>query len=331
MRPETLIVTGAEVARLLPLRACVDAVEAAFRNFGLGLIDSPVTAAVHSATGTFHIKAGIIRLGERGYFAAKMNGNFPGNPATTGLPTIQGLLLLSDADDGRVLAVMDSAAITALRTAAATAVAARYLARPDSSVLAVFGCGVQGRVQLRALATVHPIQRVVACDVDFERAADYAREMSASMSIPVTATRDLAAAAAQADVCVTCTTGTDYILDERMIRPGAFIAGVGVDNSSKRELAPALLRAADKVVTDLRQQCAEIGDLRHALEAGSMTLADVHADLADVVAGRRAGRESDDEIIVFDSTGLAIQDAAAAAVVYENALAADAPLRIAFS
>jgi ornithine cyclodeaminase/alanine dehydrogenase-like protein (mu-crystallin family) len=105
-----------------------------------------------------------------------------------------------------------------------------------------------------------------------------------------------------------------------MVSAGTFIAGVGVDTESKRELAPSLLAAASKVVTDLREQCALIGDLHHALDAGALTLSDVHADLGDVVAGKRPGRDDDGEVIVFDSTGIALQDIAAAAAIYERAL-----------
>jgi ornithine cyclodeaminase/alanine dehydrogenase-like protein (mu-crystallin family) len=295
----------------------VTAVEAAFRALGLGLADPPATLAVHGEAGTFHVKAGILKYGDRPYFASKTNGNFPNNPTRFGLPTIQGILILSDAEDGRVLAVMDSAEITALRTAAATAVAARYLARPDASVVTICGCGVQGRVQLRALAEVLPIARVFAYDADYDRANAYAREMSDLMSLPVEAVGDLTGAVMRSDVVVTCTTASDFIL--HAAPAGAFIAGVGVDNDHKRELAPGLLGNAAKVVTDLRTQCAVIGDLQHAVAARAMDLSDVHADLGDVVAGRCAGRESDDEVIVFDSTGLAIQDVAAAAAVYENA------------
>jgi alanine dehydrogenase len=119
---------------------------------------------------------------------------------------------------------------------------------------------------------------------------------------------------------VTCTTSTQFIVHPEFVRKGTFIAGAGVDNETKRELAPGVLANATKVVTDLRAQCAAIGDLHHAIDAGAMTEADVHADLADVVAGKRAGREHADEIIVFDSTGIALQDVAAAAVIYEAAL-----------
>ncbi|HEY0672608.1 MAG TPA: ornithine cyclodeaminase family protein [Longimicrobiales bacterium] len=323
---DTLILTRADVTALLPLSDCIRAVESAFRALGEGLIEPPATLSVHAGEGSFHVKAGVLPYQGRRYFASKANGNFPQNPAQRGLPTIQGLLMLSDADDGSVLAVMDSSGLTALRTAAATAVAARHLARPDAHVAAIIGCGVQGRVQLRALAEVLPLHEAHVYDVDAERARVFASELSASLRFPVVAEQQLAPALAAADVCVTCTASTDFIVGAEMVRPGMFIAGVGVDNEQKRELHPALLAGA-RIVTDLREQCARIGDLHHAILAGLVTQESVHADLADVVTGKQAGRQRSDEIIVFDSTGLAIQDVAAAAAVYERAVAAATTLQ----
>jgi alanine dehydrogenase len=318
---ETLLLTRSDVARLLPLRRCIDAVEAAFRLLGQGKAQPPGTLAVHAEGGGFHIKAGLLARGDRVYFAGKTNGNFPVN-AEQGLPTIQGLVMLCDGSDGRVLAVMDSMELTALRTAAATAAAARVLARAGASVAAVIGCGVQGRHQLRALAAVLPLRQVAAYDLHPERTRVFAREMSAELGIEVVPWADVGSAARGADVVVTCTTAREFVLGPDDVGPGTFVAGVGADTEAKRELHPALLARA-RVVTDLRDQCARIGDLHHALEAGALTLADVHADLGAVVAGLRPGRMDDHEITVFDSTGFGLQDAAAAAAVYEAA-AADA-------
>ncbi|HEU0301688.1 MAG TPA: hypothetical protein VFR37_19705, partial [Longimicrobium sp.] len=135
---ETLLLTRGDVARLLPMSRCIDAVEDAFRLLGEGKAQPPATLAVHVDGGGFHTKAGLLDRGGRPYFAVKTNGNFPGNGGR-GLPTIQGLLMLCDGSDGRVLAVMDSMELTALRTAAATAVAARVLARPGAAAAAGIG------------------------------------------------------------------------------------------------------------------------------------------------------------------------------------------------
>lgn len=321
-----VIVGGADVERLLPIEECIDAVEDAFRRLGLGEVDPPGVMGVHVPNGGFHVKAASLRAG-RHWFAAKTNGNFPANPERHGLPSIRGVLFLADADDGTPLAVMDSMRITELRTAAATAVAARHLARADAAVVTLVGCGAQARSHLRALAVVRPLARVHLLDRDEARARALAERMRNELGIPVDATADLGRAVAASDIVVTCTTSRVPILDERALRPGLFIAGVGADNPHKQELAPRLLRAAS-VVVDSLAQCAEIGDLHHALEAGAMTRDDVHAELAAVVARRALGRTGADESFVFDSTGTALQDVASAALVYQRAVAEGDGLRV---
>jgi alanine dehydrogenase len=301
----TLLLGRADVERLLPAGACIEAVEEAFRDHALGKVPAPGILGMHAANGGFHVKAGF--LGS--YFAAKVNANFPGN---TGLPTIQGAVILFDAANGRPLAIMDSISITAIRTAAATAVAAKYLAREQCETMLVCGCGGQAASQLAALLCVRKPRRIFAYDRDGGRAAAFAARSSAEVA------DDLAEAARASDIVVTCTTATRYFITREMIRPGAFIAAVGADNEHKQEIDPRLLGEA-KVVTDLTEQAARIGDLHHAIAAGVMTAADVHAELGEVVAGRKPGRTRPDEVIVFDSTGTGLQDVAAAIAVYEEA------------
>jgi ornithine cyclodeaminase/alanine dehydrogenase-like protein (mu-crystallin family) len=303
------------VAGLLSPDDCITAVEAAFRAAGQGLTGPPAVLGMAGEGGGFHIKAA--RLGR--HFAVKTNANFPDNGARNGLPTIQGVIVLCDAVDGRPLALLDSAEITALRTAAATAVAARYLARPDAGAATICGCGVQGRAQLRALSRVRSLTRVYAHDAVPQAARRFAREMTAELGVPVVALPDFAAVSGQTHIWVTCTPSRRFFLRAGHVVPGAFVAGVGADHPEKQELDPELLATAT-VVTDVRDQCAAMGDLHHAIAAGRMRLEDVHADLGEVVVGRRAGRTAPDEIIVFDSTGTALQDVAAAAVVYQRAV-----------
>ena len=325
---ETLLLTRSDIAATLDMQDCIEAVESAFRSLGRGESEPPQTMGVHVANGGFHVKAGILRFGDRQFFACKTNGNFPANPGARGLPTIQGLVVLCDADDGRVLAAMDSLELTARRTAAATAVAARHLARKQSATLAVIGCGTQGSTHIEAMRAVLPLERIVVFDTNAARAAQLTNEFNDRIRIE--SANSIGAATAAADAIVTCTTSYEFILNERDVRPGTFVAGVGVDNESKKELHPALL-GSSKVVTDLTAQCAGIGDLHHAIDAEAMGANGVHAELAAVVAGMRPGRENEDEIIVFDSTGLAIQDVAAAVIVYETAVKAGRVRRLAFT
>ncbi len=319
----TLVLRRDDVRRLLGMRDCIHAVQHAFRQHALGHAIAPGLLGSHVSGGGFHVKtAGLGRNGDRSrpVFAAKVNANFPGNPTRTGLPTIQGVIALFDALDGRVLALMDSIEITSLRTAAATAVAASYLAAPNASVVTICGCGEQSRHQLRALTCVRPIRTVMAFDTIAERAESFASEMSSEFSIDVTAVPALGQITAASDIWVTCTPAHHWFLGRSHVAAGAFVAAVGADNPDKQELAPELL-ASSGVVADILDQCAAIGDRHLALGAGVMQREDVRAELADVVSGTTPGRLTPDEIIVFDSTGTALEDVAAAALVYERARA----------
>jgi ornithine cyclodeaminase/alanine dehydrogenase-like protein (mu-crystallin family) len=323
---QTRILARRDVQALLGWDECIAAVEDAFRLHAEGHSLAAGVLGVRAPRGGFHIKAAGLDLG-RLYFAAKTNANFSDNPQRHGLPAIQGVIVLCDADDGRPLAVMDSIEVTIRRTAAATAVAAKHLARPEARALAVCGCGNQGRAQLRALARVLDLRRVFAWDSDEAIARAYANDMATELGLDVTPVANPAAALAQSDVCVTCTPSRKPYLMREHVRAGTFVAAVGADSSDKQELDPTLMAAAT-VVTDVTEQCASIGDLHHALEAGAMSRAAVHAELAELVAGKKAGRRTPDEITIFDSTGTALQDVAAAVVVYEKAVSRDIGLRV---
>ena len=324
-----LLLSAADVHELLDPSSCIDAVERAFRLLGEGRAQPPAVCGLHVEDGTFHVKAAVLDDDRGGrWFAAKVNANFPGNPKQRGLPTIQGAVLLMDAASGEPRALMDSAALTALRTAAATAVAVRWLARAESTTLALVGCGVQGRAHIGFLAAVMPKLRLVRLydpDGDAVRAA---LDVAARLGLDAEAVSDLADACRVSDVCVTCTPSRRPLLDAGDVAGGALIAGVGADNEAKHELAPALLARAT-VIADVVAQCERMGDLHHALAAGAMERGDVRAELGEVIAGRKRGRTSDDEVVVFDSTGMALQDVAAAVVVYERAVALGLGLKVA--
>lgn len=329
MNEGALLLSRSTVERLLTPQLCIAAVEDAFRQHALGAAGAPGILGIHVADGSFHVKAASLTL-DRAYFAAKLNANFPQNGARHGLPTIQGVVALCDAADGTPLAIMDSMALTALRTAAATAVAAKYLAREDSATALICGCGGQAREQLRALLCVRSPLRICAYDQDARKAATFAADMNAETGIEVIVTDRLADAVAASDIVVTCTTARRYFIERGMPRRGAFIAAVGADNENKQEIDPRLL-AESTVVADLIDQCCAIGDLHHALDAGVMSRDDVHAELGEVVAGVKGSRSHANEIIVFDSSGTALQDVAAAATVYGRALDAGESMRYSFA
>ena len=316
----TLLLSRSEVEEFLPMSACIAAVEAAFVAHARGSTIAPGVLGAHVPGGGFHVKtAGLTAT--RAYFAAKVNANFPDNPRRLQLPTIQGALVLFDANNGSPLAIMDSAEVTRLRTAAASAVAGKFLARPDSTVMTICGCGVQGRAHLEALRLVRPIRSVFAYDVDEKAAVAFAAEMS-SPDLEILPAASLRSATSRSDIVITCTAARQAFLGFSDVRPGTFVAAVGADSENKQELEPDFLRRAT-VIVDVLEQCATIGDLHHAIEAGLLTREDVRADLAAVVSGNIVGRGHEDEIVIFDSTGTALEDVAAAAWAYERARAAN--------
>jgi alanine dehydrogenase len=272
---------------------------------------------VNARRGGLHVKAGLLP-GVRNYLVAKLNANFPGNNAQFGLPTIQGVIAVFDAENGVPLAMLDSTDITLKRTAAASAVAAKYLARNESSIATICGCGQQGRAQLRAILQVLSLTKIHAFDVNECAALNFKNELSPELKVDIEPVSDLARAIQSSDVCITCTTADKSFVCKEDVRPGTFIAAVGADNEHKQEIDPALIASAKVVADSLEQSCA-IGDVHHAIADGLMRKEDVYAELCEIVAGQKIGRASDDEIIVFDSTGVAIEDAVAGVAIYEKA------------
>jgi len=328
-RPIPLLLSRSDVAALLTLQTCIPAVEEAFAAHARGETFTPAISHVDGDGGEFHIKSGGLRRGGRAYFALKANGGFFQNRAKHGWPAIQGIVYLADAANGCPLAVMDSRDITMLRTGAATAIAAKHLARPNSSVATVAGCGVQGRVQLQALAAVLRLEKVFAWSRDAAKAAAFAEQMRVELGVTVLPATSLGGALAESDVLVTCTPARRFFVEAGMVRPGTFIAAVGADSPDKQEIDPRLL-ATSGVVGDLLGQCVEVGDLHHAIAAGLMRREQARGELGQVINGTVKGRQSAEEIVIFDSTGTALQDVAAAAAVYEQALSTGRGQRFSF-
>ncbi len=318
MKPqETLILTREDIAALMGFDDYLAAVEQAFQLHKQGKAKLPGVVDIDASDGAFHIKAASITL-RHTYVAVKVNGNFPQNAARHGLPTIQGAVLLYDGETGFPLALMDSIEITICRTGAATILGAKHLARPDSTTVLICGCGNQGRISLLGLKSILPLTHAFAYDTHAPAAEHFAEHMSATLGVAVTPIKTLKDAARDSDIIVTCTPSRSPLLRVEDVSPGTFVAAIGADSHDKQELDPQLL-VANKLVVDILEQCASIGELHHALKAGLMDESDVYAELGDIVTARRPGRTSTDEIIILDTTGTAIQDVAAAAAIYERA------------
>jgi ornithine cyclodeaminase/alanine dehydrogenase-like protein (mu-crystallin family) len=322
-----LSAAACDVARHLAIRECIDAIARTLRAHEAGKSRGPTSSGFTLPGGSFHAKLAAIEDDGRLFVAVKANVNLPGNPTRHGRPTIQGALILLDGEDGRPLAIMDSIALTSLRTAAVAALAADHLALADSRTITIVGCGEQGEAQLRAMAAVRRLRAGFALDADSGKATAFASRLSVELGWPVATSTSLAAAVAASDICVTCTTTESPLLFAEHLHAGLFVAAVGADNTAKQEIdATALSRS--RVVVDSLTACAAGGDLHHAIKASLMIEQDVHAELSAIVAGRVAGRTSRDQVFVFDSTGTALQDVAAAVLVYRRAADAGDGLRV---
>jgi ornithine cyclodeaminase/alanine dehydrogenase-like protein (mu-crystallin family) len=248
-----------------------------------------------------------------GHALLKWVTSFPGNPAQ-GLPTVMGLVVLSDASNGAPVAVLDAGAVTALRTGAAAVLAAETLGREDAGVAAVIGAGVNGRAAARTFLARG--RDVMVWDVNEDRA----RHVAAELVCDVAPSREVALAA---DVVVTVTPGYDVVIGDGVLRDGQHVSLMGADGPGKAETTDGEL-ARSRLFCDEWEQASHGGELAHAVEHGVVAQADVTA-IGEVLAGRADGRRSDAEITMFDSTGLAIQDLAIALAALERADDLDLP------
>lgn len=311
------LLSKSDLTKLMTQRDYFDAVEQAFAMaLDPQKFRTPPPMHLAGTGGAFHVKGSTL-FGDQPITAVKLNGNFPGN-VEAGLPTIQGAILVADATNGALLAIMDSAEVTLRRTAAASAVAAHYLAREQCGSATVIGCGAQALAQCQAISDIRSVGRWRVWDQSPGRAKSFANIAREKLDAPVNIAPDLAEALNGADIIITCTTSKRAFVTETQVAPGAFIAAVGADNPEKSEIAPSLMARAT-VVTDATEQCAHMGDLHHAIAAGEMSVSDVYASLGEIVAGHINGRRSEDEIIIFDSTGVAFQDVASAARIIDKA------------
>jgi alanine dehydrogenase len=296
-------------AAVSPERA-VEAVREAFLAYARGEWSMPPKVYVPAyPAGDFRAMPAL----GAGHALLKWVTSFPGNPAQ-GLPTVAGVVVLSDASNGMPRALLDAAAVTALRTGAAAVLAAETLGRADASRAAVIGAGVNGRAVARTFAAVG--RKVVFWDVDADRARAAADELGA----------DLAASRAEAlhaDVVATVTPGKEVVVAEGALRPGQHVSLMGADGPGKAEIAVGEL-ARVHVFCDDWEQASHNGDLAHAVDAGAVGRDDV-TELGAVLAGSAPGRRDDGDVTVFDSTGLAIQDLAIALAAVERAAELDLP------
>jgi len=240
------------------------------------------------------------------------------------LPSVIAIIVLSDLNTGRILSIMDGTYITSVRTGAAGGIAVKYLARRDSSVIGLIGAGVQARTQLLAISKVLPrIEEVKVFDQQRDASTRYVNEMSTKLDINIRPVETIEEAT-EADIVVTSTPSRKPVVKKQHISPGTHINAIGADAKGKQELEADLLKKA-KIIIDNLEQASHSGEINVPLSRGVIKVEDIYGTLGEVVANIRKGRESDEEITVFDSTGLAIQDIICAKFVYDKSIRKDFP------
>jgi alanine dehydrogenase len=315
-----ILLTRTDVETLLPMSEAMSAVEEGFRQYALGNVVMPLRTTIR-AHGGVNLGMPAYIGGDLDALGLKVVSVYGTNPSQYGLPAVIATVLLNDARTGTLLAIMDGTWLTAMRTGAAGGVAAKYLAREDASVVTVFGAGVQARTQLIAACGARRISKAYVYDLDEERSRAYAAAMSEQLGIAVIAMDDPKAAVEAADILVAATSAHDPIFEGEWVQPGTHINGVGSHSPGARELDTETVRRS-LFVADQRQAClAEAGDIIIPIQEGALTEEHIYAELGQVVAGEVPGRTSDEQITLFKSVGLAIQDVSTAARVYALAKA----------
>jgi alanine dehydrogenase len=311
-----LVLSRAEVEKLVSLRDAISAVEEAFGDLARGdaMLFPVIRERVDPYGGFFGVKAGY--MAARGCLGYKGGGFWASNRAK-GMAGHQSVILLYDPETGVPKAAIDGNYITVIRTGAVGAIAARVLARRNSRVAAMIGAGVQGAIQLAGLREVLPIEEVRCYDKNTAAAEAFARDAAAA-GLRASAATSAAQAIDGADIVVTATPSFQPIVESGWIRPGMHVSAFGADTRGKQEIEEKLMPRA-KVVADYLPQSREIGECQHAFRTG--LIGGVHAELGEILIGKKPGREADDEITLFDATGIALQDLAVAARAYDAAMA----------
>jgi len=319
---EFLVLNEAELRECVRMDAeSLAAVEVGFTAMARGQADvpPPMGIAVPERGGEVHVKSAYLR-GLRG-FAVKIASGFWRN-AERGLPASSGMMVLLDAETGFPLALLlDNGYLTDVRTALAGAIAAKYLARREVRMAGVVGTGVQARMQMEALQLVWPFKRALVWGRNAAAAKTYAAEMSARLGVEVTASESVADVVRQSDVVVTTTPAREPLVMATSLHAGLHITAMGSDGPGKQELDPQVLARADILVCDRRSQCAQLGELQHALATGVLSAASPVTELGEITAGSKPGRTSDAQITVCDLTGVGVQDTAIATLAYDLAIA----------
>ncbi|MBD3173394.1 ornithine cyclodeaminase family protein [Candidatus Bathyarchaeota archaeon] len=325
----TLYLTQDEVKEVLDMTSTLEAVENGFREMGNDNIEMPPRVYLHFEKGVLiAMPAYMPGLNAAG---TKIVTVHPENRKEYDLPAVIARIILNSPDNGVPLAIMDGTYITALRTGAAGATGIKYLSREDSKIAGVYGTGVQGRSQVMGLLEVRPnIKKIKVYDIVPEAMQEFVEEMKEMFPDVDFVTVDEAKEAAEgSDIVITCTPSPKAYLDGTWLKKGCHVSAIGADTGAKRELMSSVIEKCDKHVVDFIPQAFVVGDFKVPKEEGIIDEEDIYAELGEIVAGKKKGRESRDEITMFKATGLAIQDVGTAYKVYELAKGTDVGMDLA--
>lgn len=325
-----LVLNSKQVAQLLPMAECIELMADALGSLARGEVYQPLRTIVRppEARGLLGLMPAY-RSGEHGAFGLKAICVFPGNPAL-GKDAHQGTVMLFSQETGEPLALMNASAITAIRTAAASAVATRLLAREDANDLGIIGAGVQARTHLVALSSVRPIKRARLACRNIDHANELVREMQEKLSFPIEPVNSNEAAIRDSGIIVTATSANEPVLKREWIADGAHINAIGTHSPQSREIDTATMAAA-RVFTDRRESILnEAGDYVLAAQEGAITPDNIVAEIGELVIGTKPGRTSPTEITLFKSLGLAIEDVVCAEYLLRKATAENVGTQVDF-
>ena len=327
---KTLLLSKYDVQASVTMDDVIEAVEKAYRAFQNGSVDQPPiqTMGMPEYNAESDVKSCYNR--DNSCFSIKTVGLFQDNikgpheyPAKDGgkLPNMMGNVILGDGKTGATLAIMDASLITGIRTGAAGAVSCKYMAREDAHVIGIFGMGAQARMQVFAAAKVRDITEVRAYDkfANEAMASSYKADVEKETGAKVILCDSVEEAAKGADILICPTPSREAYLKPEYVKPGMHIVEVGVDIESKAEVYPEVFAMADKVVCDSVAQCITRGDTRNAIVSGKFKQEDIYAEIGELVLGAKSGRDSAEEITLFDTTGMGIQDNTTAEAVFKSA------------
>ncbi|HII06068.1 MAG TPA: alanine dehydrogenase [Methanotrichaceae archaeon] len=306
-----------EVKSLLTMEETIEAVEEAFKEHGLGKAQMPPKSYLYYRKHNGDLRTMPAYLEDLDATGVKVVNVHPANPGQ-GLPTVMAVMILNSPKTGAPLAMMGATHLTSMRTGAAGAVAAKYLARKNSRVAGIVGAGAQARTQLLGLAKLFSIEKVLVADLSLDRCKALEKDCRSFLDVEYDISTDVKDAC-DSDILVTTTPSRKPLVKDEWISEGTHINAIGADAKGKEELEPGLLHRS-KVVVDDMAQASHSGEVNVPLTNGLLAPEGIYAQIGEIVAGKVAGRVSDEEITIFDSTGLAIQDVATATKVHQKAV-----------